>query len=251
MDIITTPSYEAMSAAAANYVIDLVKEKPYSVLGLATGGTPTKMYELLIEDHQAHHTSYKDVISFNLDEYAGLEQNHPNSYYSYMNQTLFRHLDIIKQHTFIPNGTAESLEKECARYNQLLLDNGPIDLQILGLGENGHIGFNEPGTFFESETHIVRLTESTRQANARFFGSMDEVPTHAVTMGIKSIMNAKEILLLVSGENKKNALERLLDGPVSEDFPASILKRHPKVKIIADKSAYSRTNIIAGEGEGT
>jgi len=245
MDIITTSSYEAMSTTAANYVIDLVKGKPYTVLGLATGGTPTKMYELLIEDHQAHHTTYKDVISFNLDEYAGLEQNHPNSYYSYMNQTLFKHLDIIKQHTFIPNGMAESLEKECARYDQVLLDNGPIDLQILGLGENGHIGFNEPGTSFESETHIVRLTESTRHANARFFGSIEEVPTHAVTMGIKSIMNAKAILLLVSGENKKNALERLLDGPVSEDFPASILKMHPNVKIIADKSAYTRTNIIA------
>ncbi|MCA1319094.1 glucosamine-6-phosphate deaminase [Bacillus tianshenii] len=245
MDIITAPSYEAMSEAAANQIIDLVKHNPHSVLGLATGGTPTKMYELLIKDHLAHHTSYKNVTSFNLDEYAGLKKDHPNSYFSYMNQTLFMHLDIQQQHTFIPNGIAESLEKECARYDQLLQDMGPIDLQVLGLGENGHIGFNEPGTSFESETHIVRLTESTRHANARFFGSMDEVPTHAVTMGIKSIMKAKEILLLVSGENKKNALERLLDGPVSEDFPASILKKHPKVKIIADKSAYSRTNIIA------
>ena len=245
MDIIITSSYETLSASAAQFIIDLVNGKPDSVLGLATGGTPTRMYELLIKDHLTHHTTYKDVLTFNLDEYAGLPQSHPNSYYSYMNQTLFKHLDINKHQTFIPDGKAESLEKECARYNQLLLDKGPINLQILGLGENGHIGFNEPGTSFESETHIVRLTESTRHANARFFGRMEDVPTHAVTMGIKSIMNAKEILLLVSGENKKNAFERLLDGPVSEDFPASILKNHPNVKIIVDKSAYSRTNIIA------
>ncbi|WP_078381172.1 glucosamine-6-phosphate deaminase [Sutcliffiella halmapala] len=245
MDIITTTSYEALSITAANYIIEKLNNNPSAVLGMATGGTPTKMYEFLIKDRIQNNTSYQNVTTFNLDEYVNLAKNDANSYFSYMNKHLFTHIDITKQNVFIPDGLAENLEDECKRYEQLLQDKGPVDVQILGLGENGHIGFNEPGTPFTSRTHVVELTESTRQANARFFPSLEDVPTHAITMGIASIMNAKEIILLVSGKNKADAFERLLHGKISEDFPASILKNHPCVKIIADRSVLEQSSIIA------
>lgn len=245
MDIITTTSYEALSITAANYIIEKISNNPSSVLGMATGGTPTKMYEFLIQDRIKNNTSYQNVTTFNLDEYTNLAKNDPNSYFSYMKKHLFTHINIPKQNIFIPDGLAENLEEECTRYEQMLQDRGPIDVQILGLGENGHIGFNEPGTPFTSRTHVVELTESTRQANARFFPRLEDVPTHAITMGIASIMNAKEIILLVSGKNKSNSLERLLHGKISEDFPASILKNHPCVKIIADRNVLEQSSIIA------
>jgi glucosamine-6-phosphate deaminase len=245
MDIITTSSYEDLSKTAAEYIIQKVRKESSVILGMATGGTPTKMYELLIDDYVNHKTSYNHVTTFNLDEYVGLSKNDSKSYYSYMNNQLFKHIDINKNKTHIPDGLAENIEQECGRYEQLLQNNGPVDVQILGLGENGHIGFNEPRTPFDSKTHVVKLTDSTRRANARFFKSLEDVPTHAITMGIDSIMQAKEILLLVSGEHKAEALNRLLHGEISENFPASILKKHPCVKIIADRSVLEHSSIIA------
>jgi glucosamine-6-phosphate deaminase len=245
MDIITTPSYEALSMEAASYVSKKVRENPYTVLGLATGSTPTGMYEHLIKDHITMGTSYRQVTTFNLDEYVGMSSKDPNSYYAFMEKHLFQHIDIQHELTFIPNGMSAHPEIECSLYEEKLQKHGRIDLQILGLGANGHIGFNEPGTSFESRTHVVELTDSTRKANSRFFKDIEDVPTHAITMGIDSIMDAKEILLLVAGANKREAFEQLLYGEISENFPASILKKHPSVKILADQSVLDTSSIIA------
>ncbi|TYR79746.1 glucosamine-6-phosphate deaminase [Priestia megaterium] len=239
MNIIQVKDYAEMSKKAAELLIKKVKANPSINLGLATGGTPKGLYKELIHDHTQNGTSYQKVTTFNLDEYIGMKANNPNSYHYYMADALFNHIDIPAQHTHLPNGRAQNNEQECIRYDQLIDSLGGIDLQVLGIGQNGHIGFNEPGTPFHSPTHIVKLEESTRQANARYFNSIDEVPTHAITMGISSIMKSKEILLLVSGESKSEAMQKLLHGEISEDFPASILKNHPCVTIIADQKALS------------
>jgi glucosamine-6-phosphate deaminase len=247
MKIIKVKNYDEMSQVAASYIIDKVNEHPNLILGLATGGTPKGTYRYMIENHQNNGTTYRKVTSFNLDEYIGLSENHPNSYRQYMNESLFKHIDILKSQTNIPNGETSDPEKECNRYEQLMEDHGGIDLQILGLGGNGHIGFNEPGTKFGSKTHIVKLTPSTREANARFFNSLEEVPKHAITMGISSIMKSREIVLLVSGDSKKEAMKQLICGEVSESFPASILQLHPNVTIIADEKALMEANDYCGK----
>ncbi|NLP52525.1 glucosamine-6-phosphate deaminase [Bacillus sp. RO1] len=245
MDIITAITYDDLSQIAAEIIIKKVKKNPNLVIGMATGSTPTKLYEYLIKDYKENSTSYEGITTFNLDEYVGLDKNDANSYYEYMNKNLFKHININRENTHIPNGKAEDLEKECRNYELKLQNKGPADIQILGLGENGHIGFNEPGTSFDSKTHVVKLTESTRKANARFFETMESVPHHAITMGINSIMNAKEILLLVSGKNKAKAYDQLINGSVSDSFPASILRKHPCVKIIADNTVRQNSSIIA------
>ncbi|WP_163538775.1 glucosamine-6-phosphate deaminase [Gracilibacillus sp. YIM 98692] len=239
MNIIHTKDYNNMSRKAAQYLLDKIKHKPDMTLGLATGGTPVKFYDYLVRDHQQQDTSYKNITTFNLDEYIGLDPKDTNSYHYYMNKHLFQQIDIPQEQTFIPNGLADNLLEECRQYEQTIDHHGGMDLQILGLGGNGHIGFNEPGTSFNQETHIVELAESTRQANARFFQDLNKVPTQAITMGIASIMKSKEILLLVSGEQKKEALHLLINGEVSTEFPASILKKHPHVTIIADEKALA------------
>ncbi|MGG0285357.1 glucosamine-6-phosphate deaminase [Peribacillus butanolivorans] len=239
MNIIKVQDYKEMSQSAANIVIRKVKENSKIKLGLATGGTPKGTYDALIEDHMQNNTSYENVTSFNLDEYIGLDSNDPNSYHYYMDQSLFAHININKEQTYLPNGTADSLDKECTRFDKMIETLGGIDLQILGIGQNGHIGFNEPGTSFSSGTHVVALEESTRQANARYFDSIDEVPTRAITMGIATIMKSKEILLLISGEEKAETLKKLIHGEITEEFPASILKKHNNVTIIADQKALS------------
>ncbi|MFC9600782.1 glucosamine-6-phosphate deaminase [Peribacillus butanolivorans] len=239
MNIIKVQDYKEMSQSAANIVIRKVKENSKIKLGLATGGTPKGTYDALIEDHMQNNTSYENVTSFNLDEYIGLDSNDPNSYHYYMDQSLFAHININKEQTYLPNGTADNLDKECTRFDKMIETLGGIDLQILGIGQNGHIGFNEPGTSFSSGTHVIALEESTRQANARYFDSIDEVPTHAITMGIATIMKSKEILLLISGEEKAETLKKLIHGEITEEFPASILKKHNNVTIIADQKALS------------
>ncbi|MEJ9231610.1 glucosamine-6-phosphate deaminase [Peribacillus butanolivorans] len=239
MNIIKVQDYKEMSQSAANIVIRKVKENSKIKLGLATGGTPKGTYDALIEDHMQNNTSYENVTSFNLDEYIGLDSNDPNSYHYYMDQSLFAHININKEQTYLPNGTADNLDKECTRFDKMIETLGGIDLQILGIGQNGHIGFNEPGTSFSSGTHVVALEESTRQANARYFDSINEVPTHAITMGIATIMKSKEILLLISGEEKAETLKKLIHGEITEEFPASILKKHNNVTIIADQIALS------------
>ncbi|MEH7356082.1 glucosamine-6-phosphate deaminase [Neobacillus drentensis] len=239
MKIIEVKDYKEMSQKAAEYIIEKVSQNPKLKLGLATGGTPVGTYKNLIEDHQKNGTSYQNVTTFNLDEYIGLSGENKNSYRHFMDEKLFNHIDINKSNTNIPRGDCKVIEEECLRYESLLANYGGIDLQILGIGSNGHIGFNEPGTTFTSQTHVIKLAPSTINANARFFKGIEDVPTKAITMGISTIMKSKEILLLVSGENKKEAMGKLLNGKVSESFPASVLKNHPCVTIIADKAAIS------------
>jgi len=239
MKIIEVKDYTEMSQKAAEYIIEKVCQNPKLKLGLATGGTPVGTYKNLIEDHQKNGTSYQNVTTFNLDEYIGLSGENKNSYRYFMDEKLFNHIDINKNNTNIPRGDSKDTEEECLRYESLLANYGGIDLQILGIGSNGHIGFNEPGTTFTSQTHVIKLASSTINANARFFNRIEEVPTKAITMGISTIMKSKEILLLVSGENKKDAMGKLLNGNVTESFPASVLKNHPCVTIIADKAAVS------------
>ncbi|MBM4761028.1 glucosamine-6-phosphate deaminase [Bacillus sp. B15-48] len=237
MKIIKVKNYDELSLEAAKLFIEKVRKNPSITLGLATGGTPVGLYAQIVKDHQENDTSYQKVTSFNLDEYIGLSGEHPQSYRYFMNEQLFNHIDIDKANTFVPLGDTENPQQQCVDYENRLKEHGGIDLQILGIGSNGHIAFNEPGTSFQSETHIIELTASTREANARFFDSIDEVPTHAITMGIASIMRSKEILLLISGEGKREALSQLIHGEATEDFPASVLKNHPNVTIIADEAA--------------
>jgi glucosamine-6-phosphate deaminase len=237
MKLIEVKDYNDMSQKAAQMIIEKIRQNPSMNLGLATGGTPVGTYQSLIKDHQQYGTSYQNITTFNLDEYIGLTGDNPNSYRYFMNDKLFDHIDIDKNNTHIPNGNVNDMAAECARYENLIADHGGIDLQILGIGGNGHIGFNEPGTSFDSTTHIVQLAASTIEANARFFEQIEDVPTQAITMGIASIMRSKEILLLISGENKRAALDQLLNGDITEQFPASVLKKHPNVTIIADKAA--------------
>ncbi|KYD08000.1 glucosamine-6-phosphate deaminase [Caldibacillus debilis] len=240
MEVIVARNYEDMSKKACAHIVSRIKEKPDLVLGLATGSTPIGLYQNLIAEYQKNNVSFRRVVTFNLDEYAGLDGNDPNSYRYFMDHQLFNHIDIDKNNTFIPDGTAENIEEECQRYETLIKKYGGIDLQILGIGRNGHIGFNEPGSSFNSRTQYIRLAESTRQANSRFFPSLDDVPTHAFTMGIGTILEAKEILLLISGKGKSEAVRRLLTEDPDEDFPASALKTHPKVFVFIDEEALAK-----------
>lgn len=203
MKLIRTENYAEMSVEAGKIIVDKIRSNPSLTLGLATGSTPKGVYNYLIQDHKADGTSYQQMKSVNLDEYIGLKAQDTNSYHYFMRQNLFNHIDINENQTHIPNGAADDLEQECVRYEQLIKELGGVDLQLLGIGQNGHIGFNEPGTPFSSRTHIVTLAENTRIANSRFFNSLEEVPTHAITMGIASILESKEILLLVSGEKSQ------------------------------------------------
>ncbi|ESU34030.1 hypothetical protein G3A_03230 [Bacillus sp. 17376] len=237
MKLITTTNYEELSQQAAKGIITRIKSNPALNLGLATGSTPTGLYQELIRDHMENSISYKEINTFNLDEYIGISKKDRNSYHYFMCEHLFEHIDIPLEQTHIPDGTAKDLDEECRRYEQFINEHGGIDLQILGIGQNGHIGFNEPGTPFDSRTHTIELAESTRKANSRFFESLEDVPKQAITMGIASIMDSKEIFLLVSGASKAKALATLMNGDVSEQFPASALKNHENVTIFADKDA--------------
>lgn len=224
--------------AVALYFIDKVKSNPEIHLGLATGSTPVPLYERLIIDHKVNHTSYKKVKSFNLDEYIGLPRTHEQSYYTFMNNNLFKHIDITE--TYIPNGEASDIFAEAKSYKELLEREG-VDLQILGIGSNGHIGFNEPNTPFDSHVHIVDLAESTIKDNARFFeGNLDLVPKKAITMGIKDIMAAKEIVLIATGKAKSKAINEVVNGKVDTFVPATILQKHPNVHLYLDKDAASK-----------
>jgi glucosamine-6-phosphate deaminase len=240
MEVIKTNDYEEMSRIAAKIIIEKVSGSKKVNLGLATGSTTEGLYRCLIDDYRNNNTSYRHVSTFNLDEYVGMKPDNVNSYHYYMNSKLFDHIDFLPSNNHLPNGTAENLLVECCEYESLIEKKGGIDLQILGIGENGHIGFNEPNTPFPSETHIVDLSPSTREANSRFFHDCILVPKQAITMGISTICKSKEILLLVSGEKKAEALQRLLHSDVSQDFPASILKLHPKVTVITDRALCER-----------
>jgi len=239
MNIIITKSYEEMSRKAANFIVSQVTLKPDSVLGLATGSTPIKTYEYLREKYQDDVVDFEETVTFNLDEYIGLGKDDPQSYRYFMDQHLFNHINIKEGNIFIPNGLVDEIDMECIRYEEEIRKHGGIDLQLLGIGRNGHIGFNEPNVNFEARTHKVSLDEDTIHANARFFDSATEVPTEAISMGIKTIMMSKKILLLASGKNKAEAINALINGPITPKLPASILQLHQDVTLILDESASS------------
>lgn len=239
MNIIVAKDYEDMSRKAANIISAQVILKPDSVLGLATGSTPIGTYKNLINWYEKGDLDFSKVKSVNLDEYKGLPKNNDQSYYYFMNQNLFKHINIDLANTNIPNGMEPDAEKECSHYNEVIASMNGVDLQLLGLGNNGHIGFNEPSDTFEKNTHCVALTQSTIDANARFFKTIDEVPKFAYTMGIGQIMNAHMVLVVVNGAGKAEILKKVVEGPVTPQVPASILQFHPNAVIVADKEAAS------------
>lgn len=242
MLIYAVKDYQELSRKAASIIAAQIILKPDAVLGLATGSTPVGTYRQLIEGYQKGDLDFSKITSVNLDEYKGLSGDHDQSYRYFMNNNLFNHVNIRKDHTFVPNGLTEDGAEECADYDSRIEALGGIDLQLLGIGGNGHIGFNEPSSVFTKGTHLVTLTQETRQANARFFSSIDEVPTHAYTMGVGNIMAARKVLLLASGENKAKAIYDTVLGPVDPMVPASILQLHPDVTIVADEAALSLLN---------
>ena len=236
MQIIKVKNYDEMSEEALKIVLDVVKNNPNAVLGLATGSTPLGLYAKMAEDHKNNGTSYANCSAVNLDEYVGLDINSDQSYVYFMRENLFKNIDIKPENTHIENGKAEDKEAECERYNALL-DELVQDIQVLGIGSNGHIAFNEPGTPFDSVTHIVDLAESTIKDNSRLFNSIDEVPRQAFTMGLTNIMNAKKIIILANGEGKAYAINELVNGEIREEIPASILRNHPDCTLICDELA--------------
>lgn len=243
MKIYKAKDYKDMSRKAANIISAQVIMKPNCVLGLATGSTPIGTYAQLVEWYNKGDLDFSEVTTVNLDEYKGLPRTNDQSYYYFMHQHLFDRVNIDPERTNVPNGMEPDAEKECGRYEELIRSLGGVDLQLLGLGHNGHIGFNEPGEAFEKETHCVELTESTIEANKRFFASADDVPKQAYTMGIKTIMQAKKILIVVNGENKADIVERAFFGPVTPEVPASILQLHNDVTLVGDEAALAKIEI--------
>lgn len=238
MKVLIFDTKETLFESLSHYYINEIKANPNIHLGLATGGTPVPLYEKLIEDHKLNKTSYKNVKTFNLDEYVGIEETHPQSYRTFMNETLFNHIDINLNNTKVPSGMASDLELEAKKYDKLLDEHG-INIQLLGIGTNAHIGFNEPGSNLNSGTIIAPLTQETRDANVRFFNDMSEVPTVSITMGIGSILKADKIILVATGANKAAAIKNTIEGYITKDVPASALQTHNDVVIYLDKEAAS------------
>lgn len=243
MKIIRAKDYNDMSRKAANIISAQVIMKPNCVLGLATGSTPIGTYAQLVEWYQKGDLDFSEVTTVNLDEYKGLTRENDQSYYYFMNDNLFSKINIDLNRTFLPDGTEPDSDKACRDYNQIIADVGGVDLQLLGLGHNGHIGFNEPGMAFEAETHCVNLTESTMKANQRFFASMEDVPRQAYTMGIKTIMQAKKILIVVSGADKASIVKEAFFGAITPSVQASVLQLHNDVTLVADEAALSEIEV--------
>ncbi|WP_373897148.1 glucosamine-6-phosphate deaminase [Haloimpatiens sp. FM7315] len=237
MNIIVVKDYKEMSRKAAKIMASQVILKPDSILGLATGSTPIGMYEELIRMYKNGDLDFSSVKTFNLDEYYGLNKENEQSYYNFMMKNLFKHVNVKKENINIPDGMAMDTEKECLKYEKKIEASGGIDMQVLGIGANGHIGFNEPYESFEPITHLVKLDEKTIKDNSRFFNSVDEVPKTALSMGIKTIMMSKKIILLASGESKKEAIIKTIKGKISPEVPASILQLHKDVTFILDEKA--------------
>ena len=236
MKFITVDTYEKLSRQAANIISAQVIIKPDCVLGLATGSSPLGTYKQLIEWYNKGDIDFSGVTSVNLDEYVGLDGSSDQSYRYFMNKNFFEHINIDIKNTFVPNGCAEDLEKEGLEYDKHIEELGGIDLQLLGIGLDGHIGFNEPDRYFVKSTHVVDLHESTIKANSRFFANEDEVPKQAITMGMVSIMQAKKILLIASGKAKYDILKKAFYGPITPEIPASILQLHPDITVIYSES---------------
>ncbi len=243
MNLILCKNYEEMSNKAAELIAEQINSKPASVLGLATGATPVGTYSRLIEMCKNNEVDFKNIITFNLDEYYPISRDNAQSYYSFMRENLFNHININPDNTHIPNGEALNPTEECTEYENEIANYGGIDLQILGIGRNGHIGFNEPSEALNSFTHLTNLTQDTIEANAHFFEDKSKVPTHALTMGMATIFKAKKIVLLANGRSKLNAVKALFSDDITTDIPATMLKMHPDVTVICDYDAYADTRI--------
>lgn len=239
MRIIRTKNYDEMSRKAAAIISAQVIIKPDCVLGLATGGTPVGTYKNIVEWYNNGDLDFSEVTSVNLDEYRGLPREHQESYWSFMHRNLFDHVNIKPEHINLPDGTNMDADAECARYDAVIKSVGGVDLQLLGIGHDGHIGFNEPSDAFDLGTHCVQLTDETIDANQRFFDSRDEVPREAYTMGTRTIMNARKVLMVVSGKDKAEIVKKAFFGPVTPQVPASILQMHPDFTLVADADALS------------
>lgn len=235
MKFVKVDSYEKLSRMGADIIAAQIILKPNCVLGLATGSSPLGIYANLIEDNKNGKIDFSNVTSINLDEYLGLTGDNDQSYRYFMDHNLFNHVNIKKENTFVPNAVAADIEKECKEYDQRILDKGGIDVQLLGIGLDGHIGFNEPDSCFTKETHTVTLDESTIVANARFFEKEEDVPRKAVTLGMGGIMQAKKVLLIASGKEKEEIVNKAFFGPITPEVPASILQLHPDVTVIFSK----------------
>lgn len=237
MKVIVVKNYDEVSKEAFNVIKEVVTNKSNAVLGLATGSSPIGLYENMIKDHKENGTTYAGCQSFNLDEYVGIDRDHSQSYWTFMHENLFHGIDLPEENIHVPYGNSK---EDCAAYEKDM-ENVCVDVQVLGIGGNGHIGFNEPGTPFDEETHIVELTEKTRSDNARFFeNDINNVPTHAITMGIATIMKAKKLLLVASGANKADAVAAMVQGPVTPEVPASVLQNHDDVVVIVDEAAAAK-----------
>ena len=241
MEVIIQPTYERLAAVAAETVRDALLKKPNLVLGLATGSTPIGVYEALVRMHKAEGLDFSGVTTFNLDEYVGIPPNHPYSYHTFMETHLFNAVNIPTENRHIPQSTTVRHEEFCEQYETAIVDAGGIDIQVLGIGKDGHIGFNEPSSSLGSRTRIKTLTQSTLEANAPHFGStVDAVPKMAITMGVGTIMEAKQCLLLASGESKAEAIANAVEGPITAEVPASVLQMHPQTVAIIDEAAASQ-----------
>src|SRR6056297_3947506 len=237
MKVLVEKSYNEISKKAAYLVKQQINEKPNSVLGLPTGSTPLRMYDELIEMYERGEVDFSKVITFNLDEYYGLPPDHPQSYNYYMWNNFFDHINIKKENVHILDGMTNNIERECLEYETKIKNAGGIDLQILGIGPNGHIGFNEPSETLNDKTHLVTLTEETRESNSRFFDSKDEVPKKALTMGISTILKADKILIMASGESKASAIKKTLSGQINTCTPSTLLQTHSNVTVVIDQGA--------------
>lgn len=239
MDLKIFSSTQEIGAAAAKIIIDKIKENDSAILGLATGSSPIPTYNELIKAYNAGEISFKNVKTFNLDEYCGIPASDKNSYYTFMHENLFNSVDIDEENVRIPDGNPKDVDKFCASYDEAIEAAGGIDIQVLGIGRNGHIGFNEPAEEFTKGTYKVKLTDNTIEANKRFFDKVEDVPTEAITMGVESILNAKEIILIANGADKAQAIHDMIKGEISPACPASILQKHANVHIFIDKDAAS------------
>lgn len=240
MKVITVNNYDEMSHMAAEMLATQIIFKKDSILGLATGDTPLGMYKELIKMYKEGKIDFSGIKTFNLDEYYGLSSTNPQSYHYYMMNNLFNHINVKKENINIPDGTASDVQKECTDYEKRIAASGGVDIQVVGIGVNGHIGFNEPAADFKAETHLVKLNEKTIQSNSRFFNSEDEVPKYAISMGIKTIMQSKNIILLADGISKADAIAKSVKGKIIPSVPASVLQLHNNVTVIIDKAAASK-----------
>ena len=244
MEIIISPTYEEMSKAAAKAVAELLNSKPNAVLGLPTGSTPLGLYKELARMHKSEGLDFSQVTTFNLDEYVGLKKDHPQSYHYFMHENLFKHINILTQNVYLPSGTTDNYAAFCQWYERRIKECGGIDLQLLGIGSDGHIGFNEPSSSLGSRTRIKTLAQSTIEDNARFFEKIEDVPIYAITMGVGTIFEARKIVFLANGANKADAVAKAIEGPVTSMITASALQLHPDVTAYLDRAATSKLSMI-------